>query len=397
MATRGKHTDYVSIVEACYRPDDSDQSWLQGVLEAARPLLDLGGGIALSLVQEGTQGRRVVLSQGAGRLTDMVRLSWPLIEQTDAESYQKLFYPRKLVVAASALAPTFSAPARMALQQFLNFTQAEDLVGMLGYPGDGWAFAMFVALDREGVAPSVREALRRLRIHVEASLRLRLFASADAVAVIRPDGALEHVREGALDEDTRAAIGRHAVSIDRARSARGRADAGGALSLWHALVEGRYSLVERLESDGKRYYHAFENAPHVRALRAITETEAVVLSLTLRGLSGKEVAYSTGLSQARISTALALAAERLGFTRREDLLRVGASLLQAHEELAEVELTQAEKDVLTLVRHGLSNREIAEMRGTSINTVANQLAALLRKTGAISRRALLVNQGPSTR
>ena len=94
---------------------------------------------------------------------------------------------------------------------------------------------------------------------------------------------------------------------------------------------------------------------------------------------------------------MALAAERLGFARREDLLRVGSSLLQTHDEVAEVELTQAEKDVLALVRHGLSNREIAETRGTSINTVANQLAALLRKTGAISRRALLVTQGASPR
>jgi DNA-binding CsgD family transcriptional regulator len=395
MAAYGKRTDYVSIVEACYRQDDSDDDWLLGVLDAARPLLDLGGGIALSMVQEQPEGRRIVLSRGAGRLSDMVRMSWPVIEQLDADNYRKLFYPRQPVVSTSSLAHEFSLPAQAALTSLLAQARTRDLMGMLGYPGEGWVFAMFVAVDEGAVTPGVREALRRLRIHVEASLRLRLFASADSVAIIGANGRVEHVRDGALDDELRAALGAQTANIERARSTRERADDEHALALWHALVEGRLSLVERVESDGKRFYHAFENAPHVRASRAMTDTEAVVLSLTLRGLSGKEVAYSTGLSQARISSALALAAERLGFTRREDLLRVGANLLQSQEEVTSAELTQAEQDVLALVRSGLSNHEIAVARGTSINTVANQLASLLRKTGATNRRALLVTSGGS--
>jgi DNA-binding CsgD family transcriptional regulator len=77
---------------------------------------------------------------------------------------------------------------------------------------------------------------------------------------------------------------------------------------------------------------------------------------------------------------------------------VGASILQSNdEEVSSVELTQAEHEVLALVRNGLSNHEIAEARGTSINTVANQLASLLRKTGATNRRALLVTHGVPAR
>jgi DNA-binding CsgD family transcriptional regulator len=395
MGTRGKRTDYVSIVEACYRQDELDQAWLDGVLTAARPLLDLGGGLGLSMVQEGPLGRKVTLSQGAGQLANMLQLSWPVVEQLDAETYQQFFYPRQPVVSASTLVAGFAPPVQAAFAGLMKHAGCEDLLGMLGYPGDGWAFALFVAVAPGSVTPALREALRRLRIHIEASLRLRLFGSADSVAVIRPDGKLEHVRAGALAEDLRAAIGAQAASIDQARTREGRADADRALAVWHALVEGRFSLVERIEPDGRRYYHAFENAPHVRTQRAITETEALVLSLSLRGLSGKEVAYSTGLSQARISTALATAAERLGFSRREDLLRVGASLLQSDDDVSSPELTGAEQEVLLLVRRGLSNQEIADARGTSINTVANQLAALLRKTGAASRRALLVTMGAS--
>jgi DNA-binding NarL/FixJ family response regulator len=57
------------------------------------------------------------------------------------------------------------------------------------------------------------------------------------------------------------------------------------------------------------------------------------------------------------------------------------------------ELTEAERVVLDLLRRGLTNRAIAELRGTSTHTVAKQVRALLRKTGSPSRRALLAAAG----
>jgi DNA-binding CsgD family transcriptional regulator len=56
---------------------------------------------------------------------------------------------------------------------------------------------------------------------------------------------------------------------------------------------------------------------------------------------------------------------------------------------AEPELTAAEQDVLAHVVAGASNAEIARARATSIRTVANQVASLLRKLGAASRFDLI--------
>ncbi len=56
-------------------------------------------------------------------------------------------------------------------------------------------------------------------------------------------------------------------------------------------------------------------------------------------------------------------------------------------------LTDAERAILELVVRGRSNREIAELRATSIRTVANQVATLLRKLGASSRYELLSRYG----
>ena len=51
-------------------------------------------------------------------------------------------------------------------------------------------------------------------------------------------------------------------------------------------------------------------------------------------------------------------------------------------------LTHAERRVATLLLEGLSNQEIARLRGTSVRTVANQAAAIFKKLG-VRRRAQL--------
>lgn len=48
-------------------------------------------------------------------------------------------------------------------------------------------------------------------------------------------------------------------------------------------------------------------------------------------------------------------------------------------------LTAAEIEVAKLAVSGLSNRAIAEKRGSSVRTVANQMASVLQKLGATSR------------
>ncbi len=51
-------------------------------------------------------------------------------------------------------------------------------------------------------------------------------------------------------------------------------------------------------------------------------------------------------------------------------------------------LTPAERQILAAILRGMSNDEIARERGRSVRTVANQIAALFRKTGVRSRAEL---------
>ena len=51
-------------------------------------------------------------------------------------------------------------------------------------------------------------------------------------------------------------------------------------------------------------------------------------------------------------------------------------------------LSTAEQEVVQLVLEGMSNREIARHRGTSVRTAANQLASIYRKLNVSSRAEL---------
>jgi DNA-binding CsgD family transcriptional regulator len=52
-------------------------------------------------------------------------------------------------------------------------------------------------------------------------------------------------------------------------------------------------------------------------------------------------------------------------------------------------LTRAERETAELLARGLTNKDIALARGTSTNTVANQIKSVFRKLGVRSRVELV--------
>lgn len=130
-------------------------------------------------------------------------------------------------------------------------------------------------------------------------------------------------------------------------------------------------------------------APEV-ILRALTPAERDVILALARGLTSKEIASELGLTGPVVSRRLAGVRTKLAVRSTCALVRLAASLAPSTEvRPLTTELTACERAVLDLVRSGYSNREIASIRGRAQNTIANQIAGLLRKTGSASRRALI--------
>ena len=139
--------------------------------------------------------------------------------------------------------------------------------------------------------------------------------------------------------------------------------------------------------------------------RRLGDREALALELTLSGASAKEVAYTLGIAAVSARSLLASALRKLSLRDRAELYRFAldrSDVVELHLEGGRIlrvlsadrrarapdvrkVLSASEHDVATLAADGLTNTEIAAKRGRSEHTVANQMAAILKKLRLRSR------------
>jgi DNA-binding CsgD family transcriptional regulator len=180
--------------------------------------------------------------------------------------------------------------------------------------------AAYASFPREA-----RTAAARLSAHLAAALRLRA-SRPDDEAVLSSDGTLLDARGEASDDPSRARLRSAALEIARAKR-EAKSDPAGALAFWKAMVDGRWTLVERTERDGKRLLIARRNTPGTRAGRALTERERAVLERASYGSPLCHVAYELGLAPSTVSETLARAMRKLGLKNRAELVQLHASLV----------------------------------------------------------------------
>jgi DNA-binding NarL/FixJ family response regulator len=115
--------------------------------------------------------------------------------------------------------------------------------------------------------------------------------------------------------------------MDRARCRRNRTAPEEALGFWRALVDGRWSLIERFESDGRRVLVARRNAPSARKNHALNEREQKVVALLALGHSMKLCAYELGRAESTTSEVARSALRKMGVRSRAELLELHGALV----------------------------------------------------------------------
>jgi DNA-binding CsgD family transcriptional regulator len=180
------------------------------------------------------------------------------------------------------------------------------------------------------VPPRTMEQLRRVTAHLTAALRLRTrLASAGehgaaAEAVLDPRGKVLDASGPAASAPARASLTEAVRSVERARGRLRRRHPEEALAIWRALFEGRWSIVERTEADGKRVLLARRNAPGFTDPKALAPGERDVLVYAARGLSNKYIGYLLGVATSTVSTRLTSALRKLSLgSRREAIALLG--------------------------------------------------------------------------
>lgn len=163
----------------------------------------------------------------------------------------------------------------------------------------------------------------RLAAHLTAAVRLRRSARSTGsgpAAVLSPGGSLLHAEdEQAVAQ--RDQLRRAARAFDESRTREARKDVDQATKRWRPLVESSWTLLDEVDTDGKRFIVAVDNRPPTRVPQGqLSEREHQVLTQASLGHSNKVIAYELGLSDATVRVLIHRASRKLGTATRADTL-----------------------------------------------------------------------------
>lgn len=311
----------VDVVEAAYRVDGRDfAAWAEGLLEATAGLLDRGLGVALWHVSlsdvrdlgSHTRNTPPLYLEGAD----------DLFEQVPLKRWRKSF-GRSVWIGEGIdlLGPPFDAYIRTQVEKRYG---AQSIFGAVVRASATRSLYLNAPLPRAGEPTYDRRLWLRVMMHIGAASRLvppgREREASEDDAVLSPSGSVEHAEAHAREPDVRSQLGQAAQAIEYARTRRGRADPHAALAMWRGLVDGRWSLIERLDTDGRRFYVARRNAPCVRENHLLTHRERQVMALAGCAYSNAEIAYALGIAEGTVGSHLTRGMKKMGVARRIELV-----------------------------------------------------------------------------
>jgi DNA-binding CsgD family transcriptional regulator len=324
--------DAISVVEAAYDCASETEAWFERIREEVAPGIDRGFGVFVSTYERGMRPDAAVF-RGAVPNPRIVEACNAMIVAYPEMFHQALTSagPYDLATHVPGL-PEPHASVSSAFATYLRPWGVNDIVGLVARDPSGHAIYL-AAPSPDHCRPSPREQAKwsRVATHIVAGGRLRRglqqLKSHDladgAEAILSPSGAIAHAEAPAQSKGARESLRHAAKSIDRART-KARSDDNEALELWQGLVAGRWSLVDRFDSDGRRYLVARRNAPDVKDPRALTTRERHVLAYAAMGQSLKLIAYSLGLSLSTVSVNRRTAMRKLRLQSHADIVALFA-------------------------------------------------------------------------
>ena len=318
----------LDLVELAYERDRGSQDWLEEIGTILGRIVP--GVVSCYVFEVDRVDDRVVLgarwfedraigeqitrffSEAPGELLDVFHRS-PLVGRTSREVLRDAGLRHEATIVPDML-------GAMGIRELFA-------VPAIGPGGRGSVLGMCLD-EREGPPAQQRTMLAQLSAHVAAGARLHArldgaSALEDAAAILEPDGTLADGSAAGIA--ARDLIGQAVRDIERAR--RRGTDSQEALDLWQGLVDGRWSLVDHYEGDGRRYYVAVENSTEAARSKALTPREAQVVAYLASGTPSQNAAYALGLKVVTVRGHLKNAMEKLGVRDRAELIGLRASLL----------------------------------------------------------------------
>jgi DNA-binding CsgD family transcriptional regulator len=309
----------LAAVDAAYLLDAPDETWLQGILKAVVPGMDHGLGVVGFLYQ--SQDGHAVARSVVGHETlpaILRRLPVEIASQTPQEVATTLDSGHWATTASERIRSIY--PGMKEMERVMPPGVHDSLVLNARSGNDGACFAAFLPRPQT-CRPDFRARWSRVAIHVAQAARLRRRLEASpAEAILSPNGHLEHAETSTPAPHLRQYLTQAVQLRERARGPLRHREPDEALELWRGLVQGRWSLVDHIDSDGRRFILARRNEPEVPGLReSLTQREQQVIARAALGESNKLIGYQLGLSASTVAFHLSSASQKLGVETRDAL------------------------------------------------------------------------------
>jgi DNA-binding NarL/FixJ family response regulator len=341
--------DGIAVFEAAYALEGDERTWLSRLGDAVRLNVEGCAGLRVQ-TYDATQAdliamRVVEVCGWDTALAEAVEsdVGIPLsVMSTDVRRALVRIFRTRFVGSLRAAVPVLRRVGlgeehvrryESALGHSLDKANHEDCwwINSQDPTGIGCLFGVWL---RFGKRPHPREIHRWhcMASHVASAFRVRRqlaaferkgpgMAGSAVEAILKPDGTLEHAESAAQSDEARERLRSACIALDRARGPLRRDDPNKAIEIWHALVAGRWSLLDQFESDGRRYVVAHRNDAKVPDARGLTLRERQVLAHLAVGHSNKMIGYELGLSTSTVSDHLASVRAKLGAPTTAALLR----------------------------------------------------------------------------
>lgn len=321
--------DHLEIIEASYSLAEPEAAWHQRLTDLVAARL---GRPAFSFTYDASDlqafKRENLIGSGADA-TQLEHARALLDVRIEPEHIPALFCTSPhLVSARDAVGPdVFDDPAHRetieAVPEVQHFTLAVRTL-------DPSRIGLCFVIENRRVSDRERRYWGLIASHIAIAYRLRRSLvgaePGDGDAVLDHDGACHHAEGDARDGDARDQLRHAARQVMRARGALRHSDTAEALAIWRGLVDGRWSLVDRFDTDGKHFLVAHRNPPDVRDRRAFSERERQVAGYLGMGFPNKLIGYSLGITGSAVADHVASISRKLKSKRRVDLVRILSAL-----------------------------------------------------------------------
>ena len=297
-------TDLVRVVEAAYDLGAADeQAWLTRVADEVRQALGFVDGVVAytyGIDERGWITPGAIAVPGAS-----MELAQDILNPGDMGDEDTASVVRTHMHSGASLATEVvraaTTPAAEYRQRTLSARGFVDAL-TLNATDPTRRGCMFVAPLKTSprLAPQLTSRYAKLGAHIAAGLRLRRAVTSLVDEAVIDRGNVAHATGEAKSASARTALRAAVRAADRARGALRTRDPELALATWRGLVAGRWSLVDRFEADGRRYWVAHPNAPDARDPRALTPRERQVAAFVALGHSNKLIAYELGISTSTV-------------------------------------------------------------------------------------------------